>query len=138
LFRRLSVFAGGFTLEAAEAIGVAGGEENTVLGLLSRLVDKALVYVTRPDGELRYGMLETVAQYAFERLSEAGEVEAARRAHAAYFLRLSQEAEPRLTGAEQGAWTQRPDADYGNLRKALCWFAERKDAASVLRMAGAL
>ena len=139
LFRRLSVFVGGFTLEAAEAVcpagGLGGGE---FLELLSRLVDKSLVLVTWRGDEVRYGMLETVLRYASERLGESGEAESARRAHAGFFLRLAEEAELRLTSAEQGFWTERLDADHGNLRAALGWFAERDDYDSVLRMAGAL
>ena len=139
LFRRLSVFAGGFSLEAAEAVGPgAGVGEEEVLGLLSRLVDKSLV-LTAPHGEeSRYRMLETVLCYAAERLSEVGEEVALRDRHADFFLGLAEEAEPGLLGGQQSVWLERLDADHGNLRAALAWYARRKDRTAALRMAGAL
>src|SRR5215212_2875798 len=94
MLRRLSVFAGGFTLEAAEAVGAGGGiEEGGVLDLLSSLVDKSLVLVTEQDGETRYRLLETVRQYAAEKLEQAGEADGVRRRHAQYYLALAEEAE---------------------------------------------
>jgi predicted ATPase len=104
LFRRLSAFAGGWTLEAAEEICVGGGiEEYEVLELLSSLVDKSLVLTSHGEGggEARYRMLQSIRQYAAERLGESGEAEAVGRRHAGFFLSLAEEAEPALAGPEQ-------------------------------------
>ncbi len=147
LFRRLSVFAGGSTLEAAEAVcGGDGLERGRVLDLLGRLVDKSLVVAEVGDENgLRYRMLEPVRQYGLERLEAAtgmddqmGEAEAVRRRHAAWFLGLAEEAEPGLSGAQQGAWLERLESDHGNLRAALGWSLEGGDAGLGLRMAGVL
>jgi predicted ATPase/DNA-binding CsgD family transcriptional regulator len=139
LFRRLSVFAGGFSLEAAEAVGAGPGVgEGEVLGLLSRLVDKSLVLSTSHGEESRYRMLETVLCYAAERLSESEEEAILRDRHADFFLKLAEEAEPELLGGQQSVWLERLDVDHGNLRAALAWYARRDDQTAALRMAGAL
>jgi predicted ATPase/DNA-binding CsgD family transcriptional regulator len=134
LFRRLSVFADGFSLPAAEAIcpkdGIEAGE---VLELLSCLVDKSLVVAHGG----RYRMLETVLRYAAERLEDAGEESDLREAHARYFLDLADEAEPGLLGGEQVSWLGRLDRERGNLRSALDWCVRHRNPAA-LRMAGAL
>ena len=100
LFGRLSVFARGWTLEASEAVGAGEGvEKEVVLDLLSGLVEKSLVVVKGSDqGRVRYRLLEPIRQYALEKLEESGEVEAAKRAHAEYFLAMAEEAEPELWG----------------------------------------
>ena len=107
LFGSLSVFVGGWTLEAAEAVGAGDGiEEEEVLDLLSRLVDKSLVVAeASSEGALRYRMLEPVRQYGLERLEESGEAEQVRERHARYYLALAEEAEPQLR--EQEAWLKR-------------------------------
>ena len=140
VFRRLAVFAGGFTLGVAERICAAGGiEENDVLDLLTRLVDKSLVSVAERGGaEARYRLLETVRQYAWEKLGESGESEGARWRHARYYLALAEEAEPELSGAQEGIWLERLEAEHGNLRAALGWSLEGGDAGVGLRLAGAL
>jgi predicted ATPase/DNA-binding CsgD family transcriptional regulator len=139
LFGRLSAFAGGFSLEAAEAVGAGGGvEEEEVLGLLSRLVDKSLVLAVAHGDEARYRMLETVLCYASEKLAETGEGPAVRNRHAGFFMGLAEEAEPELLGGQQSSWLGRLDADHGNLRAALAWYVDRQDRAAALRMAGAL
>ena len=128
LFRRLSAFAGGWTLEAAEAVGAGGGiEEEDILDLLSKLVDKSLVLseAEAPD-VVRYRMLESVRQYAREQLEESEETEAIRRRHASYYLTLAKEAEPGLTGAQQQAWADRLEAEHDNLRAALLWSLENE------------
>ena len=109
LFRRLSTFAGGWTLEASEAVGSGEGvEEGEVLDLLSGLVEKSMVVTKGSDkGGVRYRLLEPVRQYALERLEESGEAEAAKRAHAEYFLALSEEAEPELLGPREAEWYDR-------------------------------
>ncbi len=139
LFRRLSTFAGGFSLEAAEAVCPGEDfEESEVLGLLSRLVDKSLVVVGDRGEQTRYRMLETVLSYASERLENSGEARLIGARHADFFLGLAEEAEPELFGAQQGAWLGRLDADTGNLRAALGWHTGSGEAEGALRMAGAL
>jgi predicted ATPase/DNA-binding SARP family transcriptional activator/DNA-binding CsgD family transcriptional regulator len=149
LLGRLSVFAGGFSLEAAEALG--SGEvvgEGEVLDLLSRLVDKSLVALEEGehDGALRYTMLEPVRQYAREKLRESGEQDAAQERHAAFFLALSEEAEPEMSGPDQEAWLRRLEKEHANLRAALAWALDPADSIEPrehrtelgLRLAGAL
>jgi predicted ATPase len=140
LFERLSVFAGGWTLEAAEAVGSGrGSEEGDVLDLLSLLVDKSLVVAeVREDGVVRYRLLETVRQYASEQLLARGEAEAARWRHAQFFLELAEGAEPELSGTEQIVWLDRLERELGNLRAALGWFRERERGAAHLRLVGSL
>jgi non-specific serine/threonine protein kinase len=138
LFMRLSVFAGGWTLEAAEAAasGVEGGD---ALELLSGLANKSLV-VSEPTGGggVRYRLLEPVRQYALEKLEENGNAQSVRRRHAEYFLTLAEEAEPELWGPEDAAWLERLEAEHDNLRAALSWALEREEAEPALRLAGAL
>jgi predicted ATPase len=139
LFRRLSVFAGGFTLDAAEA--VCAGEDlerDAVLDLLSHLVDKSLVMAREESGEARYRLLETIRQYGREKLSESGEAELFRERHAGYYLALAEEAEPELSGDRQGEWLQRLEAEHDNFRAALGFSLEGGDARLGLRLAGVL
>ena len=142
LLRRLPVFAESFDLDAAEAVcGFGGIEAFDVTGLLGSLVDKSLV-VAEPAGQtLRYRLLETIRQFAAERLTEVGEGEAAAvaAAHCAHFLAVVETAAPHLTGPEQGRWLARLDADQANLRRAAGHAASRPDGtAQVLRFGGAL
>jgi non-specific serine/threonine protein kinase len=139
IFGRLSVFAGGFSLEAAEAV-CAGGSigEGEVLDLLSSLVSKSLVLVEEQDGETCYGLLETVRQYASERLEESGEAEEVGGRHARHYLALAEEAEPELVGTRQEAWMGRLEAQHDNLRAALSWALAHEDAELGLRLGGAL
>ena len=140
LFGRLSVFAGGWTLEAAEAVSLGEGiQEGDILELLSGLVDKSLV-VAEPvvEGSVRYRMLEPIRQYALERLHESEEAEEAWRQHASYYLALAQEAEPELRGQQQGIWLDRLETEHDNFRTALSWAIEQEDAELYLRLAGAL
>ena len=137
LFRKLSVFVGGFSLEAAEAVGSGGAVEEDVLALLPMLVDKSLVTV-QADGTARYGMLEPVRQYAREKLEASGEADAVKRTHAEYFLTLAQEAEPELKGGvRQRAWLERLEADHDNLRAAISWSLD-DEPEQALRLAAAL
>jgi predicted ATPase len=118
LFGRLSVFAGGWTLEASEAVGAGGSvEEDEVLDLLSGLVEKSLV-VTRgsDEGVVRHRMLEPIRQYALEKLEERGEIEVVKRAHAAYFLAMAERAEPELMGEEAVMWLAELGREVANLR----------------------
>jgi predicted ATPase len=135
LFRRLTVFAGGFTLEAAEALGGEGDP----LELLASLIEKSLVRQEDIAGETRFWMLETIREYGADRLREAGEAIAVRDRHLDFFLALAEEAEPRLHGREQLAWLARLEAEHDNLRAALEWSgAEERHAEAALRLAGAL
>jgi predicted ATPase/transcriptional regulator with XRE-family HTH domain len=140
LFSRLSVFAGGFTLEAAEAVGAAGGvESEEVLVLLGNLVEQSLIVAeSSPEGERRYRMLEPVRQYALERLVESGEVEEARWRHARFYLALAEEAEPRIKGHDQGEWLDRLEVENDNLRAAIGWSLEAGDPQVASRFGWAL
>jgi DNA-binding NarL/FixJ family response regulator len=144
LLRRLSVFAGGWTLEAAEAVcdGVARDQCSHVrpsaLGMLSGLVEASLVIVAEQDGEARYRLLETVRQYAQEKLREAGEEVALRERHRDWLLELAERAEPELVGPDQVQWLDRLESEHGNLRAALQWCLQRPDAVSGLRFGAAL
>ncbi len=141
LLRRLSVFAGGWTLEAAEA--VCGWEDDLhpseVLDLLAHLVNKSLVIAEREEGrKTRYRMLETIRQYAYDKLSEAGETAQLRDRHQGHFLKLAEEIEPFLTGAEQPDQLDYLNMELDNMRVALeCSVSNRKSEES-LRLFGAL
>ena len=137
LLCRLSVFAGGWTLAAAEAI-CAGDriEEWEVLDLLTGLVDKSLVGY---EEEGRYRLLETVRRYAGDRLTESGGAETIQGRAASYFLRLAEEAEPHLMGPEQVLWLGRLETEHENLRASLAWYEQQPEGAEAgLRLAGAL
>jgi predicted ATPase/transcriptional regulator with XRE-family HTH domain len=140
LLGRLSVFAGGWTLEAAAAVCSGEGvEAPEILDLLSGLVEKSLVQVEAREGrELRYGLLESVRQYGQQRLATSGRAGAVHDRHLAHFLALAEEAEPALKGADQAAWIERLEAEHDNLRAALGWAREVGAAEMGLRLAGAL
>jgi predicted ATPase/class 3 adenylate cyclase len=140
LLRRLSVFAGGFTLEAAEVVGSRDGlDEVEILTLLTHLVDKSLVVKEEQGGDDRYRLLETVRQYAWNKLLEAGEVAELRRQHASFFLALAEAGEPHLTDADQETWLKRLDAEHDNFRAALEWSKTVAGGEETrLRLAGAL
>src|SRR5207248_3184542 len=140
LFRRLSVFAGGFDLEAAEAVTAGDGIGATdVLDLLTQLVDRSLVVPEDRAGEARYRLLEPVRQYARDWLEASGEAEAVSRQHAEYFLRLVEQETPHPWGApDQRAWLRRLRRDGDNLRAALAWAEERQEGELGLRLGAAL
>jgi predicted ATPase/DNA-binding SARP family transcriptional activator/DNA-binding CsgD family transcriptional regulator len=140
LFRRLSVFAGGWTLEAAEAVCSGGGiEQDGVLDLLGELVYKSLVVAGAPTGgAVRYRMLEPIRQYAREKLDESGEASEVQGRHAAFFLTLAEEAEPELAGPQQRLWVERLEGEHDNLREALSWVLERGETELGLRFGGTL
>jgi non-specific serine/threonine protein kinase len=122
LLARLTVFAGGWTLEAAETICAGDGiEGQEILDLLTSLVDKSLVLANTEDGIARYGMLETVRQYAGERLGEIGTAAAVQRRHRDWYLTLAEHGNAGLDGPQQKTWLDRMDAEYDNLRSALEW-----------------
>jgi predicted ATPase len=136
LLRQLSVFAGGWTLSAAEAVCAGGGlEGDEVLDLLTQLVDKSLVLVGEQDGDARYRLLETVRQYASEKLEEAGEAGEVRGWHAAWFLALAEEAEPHLKGHQQLEWLGRLEPEHENLRSAMRWLIDEGEVETAVRLA---
>jgi tetratricopeptide (TPR) repeat protein len=113
LLHRLSVFAGGFALDAAEAVGADGDATRDVLDLLGHLVDKSLVVFEMQDE--RYKLLETVRQYALERLDASGEASETRDRHLAFYVALAQRAGPEMNGRKQAAWRTRLDAEHDNI-----------------------
>jgi non-specific serine/threonine protein kinase len=126
LLQYLTVFAGGFTLEAAEAVCAVGLEDFQILDLVSALVDKSLVVVGEQPERPRYWLLESVRQYAAEKLDAAREP-ALRSAHVKWFLTLAERAHPENSGLEHGSWLDRLEADHGNLRLALATSADGSD-----------
>jgi predicted ATPase/class 3 adenylate cyclase len=143
LLRRLSVFAGGCTVEAAvdvarlpDEVTGAGDPSLDMLEVVGRLVGRSLVVVDR-SGSTRYRLLETIRQYARDRLVAAGETSALRNQHLAFYLRLALEAEPALVGPDMVAWLARLDAEADNLRTALDWAFE-EDPFSAMRLSVAL
>lgn len=138
LLRRLSVFAGGFTLDAAEEICADETlHQNRILDLLSHLIAKSLVMVEVREGEARYRMLEMIRQYAYEKLRRVGEAESVHRHHLGYFLKMTEDADSRLHGGEQLIWLNRLEAEHDNLRAALVWCLEH-DSQSGLQLATSL
>ena len=140
LMRALAVFAGGWTLEGATRICGVSDDEFEVLDLLTRLVDKSLVVVEHARGdESRYRFLETVRQYALERLLEAGESEAVRDRHIDFFCALVEEAEPHLRAQDQGDWIRRLNREHENLFAALVWREPPEgEPETAIRMGGAV
>ena len=140
LFRRLAVFVGGCTLEAAEA--VCNTSDDLGIDLfhgLCALVDQNLIQrADRADTEPRFTMLETVREYALERIAECGEEAAVRRAHAAYCLVLAEEGNPELSSAERSRWLSQCDAEIDNFRSALDWLFQTQDSDWGLRLCMAL
>ncbi len=140
LLRRLAVFAGGWTLESAEQVCADEPvEELSMLDLITSLCDKNLVVAEQADEPTRYGMLETIRQYARDRLLESGEGKEMRDRHLAYFLALAEEAEPQLIGPGQLEWLARLEIELDNLRATLTWsstFGGNIEAG--LRISGAI
>ena len=154
LFRRLAVFVGGFTLEAAEAVAGLDDElgrsysfrdaASAVLPGIASLVEKSLVraHVVTEDlhasDSPRFEMLETVRELGLEQLVASGEAEAVYQRHAAYFLVLAQESDPHLFGPDQVLWLKRLEVDLPNLRLALNWYKRNGDMLAGMRLATAL
>ncbi len=140
LFRRVSVFAGGCTFEAAEAVCNTSHDLNLeVLDGMSSLVDKNLIQrVDRAGAEPRFAMLETVREYALECLTESGEEPVVQRAHAAYCLVLAEEGNPELTSSERARWLMECDAEIDNFRAALDSLLQRSELEWALRLCMAL
>ena len=143
LLRCLSVFVGGFTLEEAEAVSKLSNETEpgavSALDVVGALLDKSLLLQGKQEGEeSRLTMLETIGEYGLECLSQSGELELTRRAHAVYYLQLSEQAEPELRGLQQALWLNRLKAEHDNLRAALGWALENGEGEIGLRLVGAL
>jgi predicted ATPase/class 3 adenylate cyclase len=134
LFRQLSVFAGGWTFEAAAAIC----SDLDMLSLLTQLVNKSLVIVDEREDGTRYRLLETMRQYAHEKLFASDEAQQIRDRHLAFYLHFAEDAEPRLRSHEQVVWLERVETEYDNLRAALDWSLESGNSDHALRLGGAL
>jgi predicted ATPase/class 3 adenylate cyclase/Flp pilus assembly protein TadD len=138
LFARLAVFVGGATLDAIEAMWESGSDE-AVLDLLGSLVDDSLLRRTEtPTGEIRFQMLETIREYAMERLDEEPDAADVRRRHGEYFLALATRAEPHLVGPDQKAWLNRCELEHDNIRAALKWSIGAGEVQTGQRAAAAL
>jgi predicted ATPase len=138
LFRRLAVFAGGCTLQAAETVANPEGALDS-FEVMASLVDKSLLRQSDgADGEPRFGMLETIREYSRERLLESGDEATIQEAHTAFFLALAERARPMLDGAEQDRWLTTLETEHPNLRAALGWTIAHGDASHALRLAANL
>jgi len=142
-FRRLAVFVGGWTLEAAETVcgddsnpGFVGGED--ILSLLENLINKSIVIKDENEQGTRYHLLETMRQYANEKLVDADESDSLRGRHLEYFIDLAETASPHLIRPEQLEWLAQLDASYENLRLALDWALSKDTAEAALRLCAAL
>jgi non-specific serine/threonine protein kinase len=140
LLRRLAVFAGGWSLEAAEAVcGAVTDLQLIMLEGLASLMEKSLVLtVPQAGGIARFGMLETIREYGHARLATSGETEVIRRSHALYYLELAEGAEPKLTGREQARWFAQLELEHDNLRIALRWAYMQQESEIALRLGSAL
>ena len=139
LLRRLAVFAGGWSLEAVQAVCSCDPVcADDILDLLAHLVDKSLVIFEQRDSEARYRMIETIRQYARDRLLESSEAAMVRGRHLDYYLKLAQTAEPKLHGSEQFVWLDTLELEHNNLRAALEWSQGEGRAEQGLELAAAL
>jgi non-specific serine/threonine protein kinase len=139
VFRRLGVFAGGFTLEAVAAVAVTDDPHAETLDIVQGLVDKHLVRaIASVLGEPRFGLLATVREYALERLAESGEAEATRDRHLTYSLTLAEQADRAMLTEEELAWLTRLDHEIDNFRQAHKWAITRGDAEAEWRFVAAL
>jgi len=145
-FHRLSVFVGGFTLKAAEEVAIGGEvKKSQVIDLLGQLINKSLVsmdaHSEHTATETRYGMLETIREYAYQKLEESGEADKIRDRHLGFFMRMAEEAQPEIFLSSQIAWLDQLEIELDNLRAAMEWSmtneeVERQEAG--LRLAAAL
>ena len=144
LFRRLCVFAGGCTIEAAEAVRADLGEGSVALHELATLVDKSLLLMLPHENpgsdcpEPRLTLLETIRECGRERLEAHGEAETLRTQHASYYLALAEAAEPELVGPDQATWSAWLEREHDNMRSALLWARDGEHTTAGLRLAGAL
>ena len=134
LFRRLAVFAGGCTMEAAEVVGNHDGTLDALAGV-ERLSEQSMLRQEEGSrGEPRFAMLETIREFGLEQLAASGEDSAIRDAHAAAMMALAEAAAPNLEGPEQRAWSTRLEADYANLREAFRWLRSQRWVEDILRL----
>jgi len=141
LFRRLAVFVGGFTLEAAQAVSNAKGDLalDVLKGVTTLVNHNLLTQVEQPSGEARFGMLETIREYGLTQLASSGEIETIHRAHIAYFVARAERIEPVLLGRHRKQGLAQLEADLDNLRAAVRWSQAAANQAEIgLRLAGAL
>lgn len=139
LFRRVSVFSGSYSLEAIEAVCCTGDIDLYCMDGVTSLMDKNLLrQAFGPDGEIRFVMLETIQEYAREKLEESGEADMQREAHAQYFLRVAEGAKPQLRGAGQVEWLKRLEVEHDNFRSALKWAIEQGNSTLALELGAAL
>jgi predicted ATPase/transcriptional regulator with XRE-family HTH domain len=139
LFRGLSVFQGGITLDAVETLArEMGAAQGNVLDQVASLVDKSLVQLDETTDEPRYRMLETIREFGVEQLAVRDEAEAIRQAHATYFLALAERAAPAWWGPDPGVWLDRLETEHDNLRAALAWACDHGHVATAYRLAIAL
>jgi tetratricopeptide (TPR) repeat protein len=141
LFARLGVFAGTFDLPAAEAVGAAGpadpGRAGHVMDTLGSLVDSSLVQPQTRDGEPRFGLLQTIREYALERLRDGADWREAHDRHAAYFRALAEPAPAELQGPGQLAWLDRLETEHGNLGAAMSWLVEQDQLEPAIQLSWA-
>jgi predicted ATPase/DNA-binding CsgD family transcriptional regulator len=137
VYRRLGIFTGGFTLDAAQtvALGKAGTD---FLPAIELLVEQHLVHREAHGPSLRYQLLETIREFAVEQLRECGEYERVRDVHSAYFLDVAEQAAPELRGPRQLEWLTRLETELPNVRVALEWFGQRGETEALLRLTAAL
>ena len=139
LLQRLSVCAGGFDIAAAEAIGASDAIDPVdVLDLVDHLVDKSLVAAEELHGTTRYRMLETIRDYALERLENAGDLEQVRTRHAEHYTQFAEEARAGLRSPDERGWLERTERELDNLRGAVTWATEAGDASLAVRTVAAL
>jgi predicted ATPase/DNA-binding CsgD family transcriptional regulator/tetratricopeptide (TPR) repeat protein len=143
LFRRLSVFVGGCTLQAVDALhSLLGGRTKSMFEEVASLIDKSLLQQYELEGEPRLQYLETIHEYGLECLDESGEMEAAQQAHAMYYLQLAEEAEPDFGSPKHAAWLKRLEREHDNMRAALRYLLEQGEREQsmelALRLGGAL
>jgi tetratricopeptide (TPR) repeat protein len=139
LFRRLTVFSGGWTLDAAVTVCADSAlDRHGVADVLGRLVDKSLVLADEQGGDVRYRLLETIRQYGLERLTETTDGEIVRDRHRDFYLAFAEDAERALQGADQVRWLPRLEIDHDNMRAALRWSLQREATEQALRLGSAL
>ena len=139
LLQRLSVFRGGFSMEAADQVGAAGAPGRfDALDLLSRLVDKSLVVAEERSGEMRYRLIETVRTYARGKLDATDDGQSTAERHAAYFLDLAEQAETRMRGPHEATWLRKLEVEQDNLRASVDWLLEQAQGERALRFSWAL
>ena len=139
LFRRLAVFSGGCTWEAAQSVCAGDGiRTEEVLDLLTHLVDKSLLTLDEPQGTARFQMLETIREYALKKLLDSPETGQVRNRHLDFFMNFAEGIEPRLHAAEQALLLKQLDREHDNLRAALDWSLDGGDLEAGMRLAGAL